>query len=142
MKSRFGLISAALLILTSGILTFMGGCGIVGSPEGVLAGNWLLTTTDNSNLPPTVLNFDSSGNLTKVTFTINNGNIEYATPNSTTLVSEKNVTVTVAFDAGSLSFVGTLNDDNTVATGNLTTSLTVGGLVINLVGSNATLTKQ
>jgi hypothetical protein len=87
------------------------------------------------------LNFDSSGNLKTITFTINNGNVQYDATNSTTLVSGKNVTITLAFGAGSLSFVGTLDDNNTTITGNLTTSIVINNLTINLVGAAATLTK-
>jgi hypothetical protein len=142
MKSRFCLLSVSLLVLSSCLLTFMGGCGVITPPEAVLSGNWSLTTTEASNLPPTTLTFDSSGNLTKVTFLINNGNVEYTATNSTTLVSGDTATITVAFGAGSLSFVGTLNSDNTVINGNLTTSLLINNLTVNLVGASGTLTKQ
>lgn len=141
MKSRICLLSVSLLVLTSGLLTFVGGCGTVVPPEAVLSGDWSLTTNSPSNLPPTLLNFDSSGNLKTITFTINNGNVQYDATNSTTLVSGKNVTITLAFGAGSLSFVGTLDDNNTNITGNLTTSIVINNLTINLVGAAATLTK-
>jgi hypothetical protein len=117
------------------------GCGTTPAAE-VLAGDWSLATTESSNLPPTVLNFDEEGTLTKVTFTIDNGTVDYTPTSTSSTVEDSDVTISVTIGPGSLSFVGTLNDDNTLITGNLTTQLVIGSLTINLTGADATLTKQ
>jgi len=124
------------------ILSVVGGCGTCLNPfDDTLAGNWALTTDSESNLPDTVLTFDSNSQLTKVTFTLEGGTTIEATPSATTTISDSTVTINVSISQGVLNFVGTLNEAQTVATGTLNAALTVGGATITLPGVDATLTK-
>lgn len=131
------------VVLTAAVSTLAGCCGF-GVPEGsVLEGVWQLDVEDDTNLGPTTLTFDSRGNLTQVSIQSSAAVTAVVTdPDADVTVSGSTVTIEVPrLLDGELTFVGTLNSDNTVVTGELTTSVTVGDLLILVDEGAATLTR-
>ncbi len=123
----------------------VGGCGLIQfSPpaEAILVGRWLLATTQPDFNPKTFV-FDANGRLTEIreqtdaTTTVVTRDVH-----KLTRVNGKNVRVEATLD--DLIFEGTLNDDNTLMSGNLvkeTTLIFTSTTVIKDLGA-ATLTKQ
>jgi hypothetical protein len=123
----------------------LSGCGILFPQEpSVLEGVWQLQVADNTDLGPSYLTFDSKGDLVLITVE-NSQDVTTVVPDpqATVTVDGSDVTISApSLLAGSLTFTGSLNGDNTVITGEVTTTITVGNLVIIEDKGAATLTKQ
>jgi hypothetical protein len=132
-----------LLVCLSGVLVLIGGCASCFPPpnEAILAGNWSLTTDVSSDLPATVLFFDSLGQLTKIEFTLDSGVVVGTSPASVVTVTGSTVAINILIGQGSINFLGTLDEAQNVATGTLNAALTLGGATITLPGVDATLTR-
>jgi hypothetical protein len=133
-----------LLCVAILVLALLPGCVLINPPpEAVLAGTWRLETTGTNLLGETTLTFDSRGRLSSIDITPAGGvQIVRASPLSETNVDDDNVDVNVnLLIIGTLSFSGTLNADNTAATGTLTTNLNLGLVSVVLDSGAATLTK-
>jgi hypothetical protein len=147
MKRVNRLQKVALLALVPMLLVGLYGCGALPGPpvpESVLAGNWILATANASNLPTTILTFDSNGNLTNIAYEIGGATVNQTPLNTATVVNGEAVTVTGTLpNSGSLSFQGTLNEFSTQATGNLIATISVTNIFsTTLPGVPATLTRQ
>jgi hypothetical protein len=136
MKTKLG------LALLSSIMVIVGGCCLT-PVESVLTGNWSLTLNDNTEVdwPATVLIFDTDGQISEIQFTLSGQAYATTYPDSTTTVDGSTVTIKVFTDQGTLTFVGTLSEDEQTVTGTLTTALTFGNVTITLPGVSATLTR-
>jgi hypothetical protein len=109
----------------------------------VLAGTWSVSSPSSTDLTELLLAFDSNGNLQTVTYKIgNNATVTVPNPVATTAVSGSTVTISSVFDNNGIVFEGTLNSDNTVMDGNVTTQISTGGTVITINNGPATMTKQ
>jgi hypothetical protein len=112
-------------------------------PEAVLAGTWAVTVENNPDLKLLLLTFDSNGNLQSIEYQVgSNAVITVPAPLGATNVDGNAVTISVSFNNNTLAFNGTLNDTQTVITGDITTLIVVGGLEISINNGPATLTKQ
>ena len=114
-------------------------------PEAVLAGTWSLVPANATTpaLSELLLTFDSNGNLTQTQYQVGS-NAVVTTPiiGGDTTVNGSDVTISVGFLGNTLSFAGTLNSTNDLATGNLTTVITVGLSTVTIDNGAATMTKQ
>lgn len=137
----------ANLLLSAGLgLLVGGGCPPVDTtppPEAILAGTWQLMTEQATELNQTFLTFDSSGQLDKVTYKIaDNATITDNSPRGTTTVNGQSVTIDATFAGSGQLMNGTLNDDNTVITGNSGTVVKFLSIEINVDNGAITLTRQ
>lgn len=157
MKSHMNKKMVCLMLLLPSIAVFLAGCCPATStvvpastpvplPETVMAGDWALTTDTPSTLPPTILTFDASGSLTSVTYTINGLPVTQTPISGGTVVSGTALSISENLNNernSTLFFNGTLNGDNTQATGSLTTNLNINNILLVIIdGAAATLTKQ
>ncbi len=108
----------------------------------VLAGTWAVTTPSSPELTQLLITFDSNGNFQTITYQVgNNATVTWQHPVGTTAVDGSDVTISTTFNNNGLVFEGTLNSDNTVITGNVTTHITAGDAVVTINDGPATLTK-
>jgi len=147
MKSLVQIKRVVLLLMLPGALIGIQGCGSPAAPpvpEAVLAGSWELTTVNPSNLPKTVLTFDSNGNLTNITYTVGGASVSQIPISGSTTVVDSTVTISETLpNGGSISFQGTLNEAGTQATGNIVAVFSVTNIfTTTLPGVPAVLTKQ
>ncbi len=137
---------AAGLILLSMVplAALLGGCPQPAPPpEAVLQGTWLVTVAQNPDLKTLLVTFDENGNVTEVQYKLgDNALITVTSPTGVATVDGQNVVISATFNDNGLTFNGTLNGDNTVITGNLTTQIVVGGVIVTVNNGPATLTKQ
>lgn len=134
-----------LLILIMSLAIVGAGCPSMEPPaEAVLAGTWKVETTpQEDDLTQLFLTFDQNGALQTVMYQVtDNAVITVPSPLGTTNVEGQEVTISSTFLGNSLSFDGTLNATNDVIEGNITITITVGGIVITIDNGEATLTKQ
>ncbi len=137
--------AAGLILLSMAPLAvFLGGCPQPAPPpEAVLQGTWLVTVAQNPDLKTLLVTFDENGNVTEVQYKLgDNALITVTSPAGVATVNGQNVVISATFNDNGLTFNGTLNGDNTVITGNLTTQIVVGGVVVTVNNGPATLTKQ
>ena len=134
----------ALSVLLLPVALIAGCPSVLPPPEAVLEGTWLLETTAPTLLGPTELVFDARGKLTRISIQVTAGTeVVRRNPLATVSVDGDQVTVDAnLLLLGTLNFNGTLNADETVVSGHLTTNLNL--LFANIVFDNgeATLTKQ
>lgn len=132
----------AMLVVPLAIV-MLTGCPFIITTGAVLAGTWAVQAENAPDLNQLLLTFDANGNLTSITYQIGENAAVSATPVATTSVSGSLVSITAVFPINnSVNFSGTLNAENTVITGTLSTNITVGGLTVTLSNGPATLTKQ
>ncbi len=138
---------ALLSMVAVGVMICVPGCPP--TTTSVLEGTWTLTegAPPDANLTQVLLTFDSTGNLTTVTYVYNNKTVTStkAELTSTTTVSGQNVTISSTFGPSgnsSLDFTGTLNSDNTVITGQAKFTLVISSTTtVTFPLGAATLTK-
>ncbi len=132
----------ALSVVSLGSL--LSGCGPPPPPpEAVLQGTWAVTVENAPDLKELLVTFDENGNVTEVQYKLgDNATITVASPTGVATVDGSNVIISATFNDNGLTFNGTLNSDNTVITGNLTTQIAIGGLIVTINNGPATLTKQ
>jgi hypothetical protein len=139
-------LKAGLLVLSGMSVLIFGGCAPPPGPgpgEGILAGNWSLTTDQPSDLPPTVVSFDSTGKFTQIAYQVDGVTITQVPIDGSTLVSGNTVNISQTLTTGSsLDFVGQLNSANTQITGSLIATLNISILSIQVSDQPATLTRQ
>lgn len=114
-------------------------------PEAVLSGTWLLVPTPQTN--PTINNmditFDSNGVVTQLSYSLGEStSVTWSNPPNATNVDGSSVYVSITNGGSNVTFSGTLNSENTEATGNVTTNLIIGGITVSLDNGPATMTKQ
>lgn len=129
-----------LLLLALPLLAFVAGCPLPATA--VLEGTWAFTVDSTPNLNELLLTFNQNGQVTNVTYQVTgSAEISVNAPVGQATVNGKNVSVTSTFQGNSLTFNGTLNDDNTVAQGTITLQITVGAVTVTVNGGAATMTK-
>lgn len=113
-------------------------------PEAVLSGTWLLVPQiqPNPSIENFTLTFDSDGDLTQVSYQIGTQTVTWDNPPAATNVDGSSVYIGITQGISTVAFNGTLNSDNTVATGNLTSTLSAGGITVETDNGPATMTKQ
>ncbi len=134
-----------MLMVVAPLALVAAGCPTTEPPaEAVLAGTWEVSTTpEESDLTQLLLTFNQNGDLQTVTYQVSDNTvITVPSPLGNTNVEGQEVTISSTFLGNSLSFSGTLNETNDVIEGNITTTITVGGIVITIDNGEATLTKQ
>lgn len=128
-RSRLTLWVAAGLPLV-GIL----GCGGLPSPKSLLAGTWELIPSEppNPEMKDWFLTFDTTGELTKVSFTLGDRTITWNDPTSATRVDDEELYISVAYLGQTLTFDGTLDSasEPTSADGSLTAKVAIGDVDI------------
>lgn len=131
---------SVLLVLP---VAMIAGCPSLANEKEILAGTWELQTIAPGALGISTLEFSTAGNLTRVVVRPAEGvEVVDETPVASTSVLGDEVTIsTNVLLIGTLTFTGTLNDDATVATGELTTNLNFGLFNINIDSGQATLTR-
>ena len=139
MRSLWALCTLLLLPLAM----TMGCLSVFPPKEAVLAGSWMLAATSQEGLSPTTLTFDTQGRLTQVT--IQTSSTVQVLPlilSSSTNVDDQDVTIDADMLLfGTLRFNGTLDTDQKVITGKLTTNLNLGLATVIIDNGAATLTK-
>lgn len=117
-----------------------------GNDNDVLEGTWLITgdavSDEVSNF---LVTFNGSGDITEISYTYNNSNItiDGNVIGSDADVDGSDVDISASWGGSStLQFDGTLNDDQTVITGNLSYVIVIGAVTIESPPAAATLTKQ
>ncbi len=113
-------------------------------PEAALEGVWLLTTDEDSDLDEGYLVFDEMGELTFITVETEEGTVVTPVTSSTSSVTGSgwDVDFTALVSVGGLTFSGRFNTTQTRITGDLTTSLNVGGSQIIIDQGAATMERQ
>lgn len=129
-----------------GLLLSLGGCFFSRPPpEAVLQGVWQLVPATQFTPPIEnwLLTFNDDGELTQVSYQFAGlATVTWNNPNGATNVDGSSVYVSATQSGNGLTFSGTFNSDETVATGELTSNLIAGGLTISVTQGAATLTKQ
>jgi hypothetical protein len=114
-------------------------------PEALLlSGTWVLTTDNPTDLPTVYLTFDTVGIMTNLTFGLPNTpiNIDQTLLSGTNTVTGNQVTIAQGFDGGLFNFAGTLDDNGTLAVGNVTAVLTFTFYELTVENAPATMIKQ
>lgn len=125
-----------------------GGCppiviNVTPPPEAVLEGVWQLTTDESTDVNQTFLTFDATGDLIRVVYQIGDDTtVTDNSPRGTVDVNGKAVTIDSTFAGSGQIIRGTLNEDNTVITGNQGTEVRIGDTLISVDNGTVTLTKQ
>lgn len=134
--------AGALAIASLSLLTFAG-CVPPPPAEAVLAGTWRVTAENAPDLNQLLITFDQNGNLQTVQYQLTgNAVITVPAPIGDTAVEGNEVTISATFNGNTFAFTGTLNEAQTVATGNVTTLIAVGSSIVSINNGPATLTKQ
>ena len=145
--SRMRWMRCACLVVSVGALVATGvlpGCVGVGIPEpsSVLEGTWLVEQEEGFSLAQTFWTFNAQGQLTEIVFASDNTTVTQIATGTTTTVQDSQVTVRWSMFGASWNFTGTLNDEQNVITGKLTSTITIGTTRIDTDEGGATLTKQ
>lgn len=121
------------------------GCGWLAPPPdtAVLAGTWSVTAESTPNLNQLLLTFDENGNLDTIQYKVgDNVLVTVPSPLATTDVDGDDVTITAQFNESGLVFNGVLDPAGNVITGNLTTQIKSGDIIITVNNGAATMTRQ
>lgn len=118
--------------------------GLVPIEPSVLEGTWVVNAEDE-NLTQMRVTFNSAGKLTRVTYQIGTSvTIEETFTRGTSTVAGDDVTIQSTFGPLNLNtfrFEGTLNEDQTVISGDLTTEIHFLAITITINNGPATLTR-
>ncbi|MBK9121372.1 MAG: hypothetical protein IPM18_17475 [Phycisphaerales bacterium] len=127
------------------VLAVVGGCPAPSEPppEAVLAGEWRLSTVEETGISATYLQFNSAGRLTSVRYEFGATTVEGQLRVASTRVDGQSVRIGVGlFGGGSLNFEGTLSADENTITGQASYIYRILGLTITVDNGAATLTRR
>jgi hypothetical protein len=137
------LLSTKAVMVVAPVLLLAAFNGCSWTEPSVLEGTWVVTVESVPDLEELLLTFDATGNIETVQYKIgDNAIITVPDPIGTTSVDGNTVTISVTFNSNTLAFNGTLNEEEDVITGSLTTLITVGAIEVKINNGPATLTKQ
>lgn len=137
-------IRLSLLIAVSALLAGVFGCPELQPAESVLAGTWELNQSANANVTDWLLTFDSQGDLTQMSYVVDNVLIIWTDPPAAVRVDGDQVHISATQSGNGLNFDGTLDSTEapTTATGSLSADLVIGDLRVSVPQGPATLVKQ
>ncbi len=110
--------------------------------QSVLLGRWKLEQASDDQLSETFWTFDALGRLVEIEIVTEDVTIEQTIRSSTTTIEGDEVTIQTGTAGNNWSFTGTLNEEENVITGKLTTTFSFLGITVNIDNGDATLTKQ
>jgi hypothetical protein len=145
--SRMSWMRCACFVVSVGVLVATGvlpGCVWVGipGPSSVLEGTWLVEQEEGASLAQTFWTFNAQGQLTEIVFASDNTTVTQLATGSTSTVQDSQVTVQWSMFGIGWNFTGTLNDEQNVINGSLTSTVTIYTTRIDHDEGPATLTKQ
>lgn len=124
----------------------LGGCPALDTsppPEAVLAGAWKLVTSQTTQLTETYLTFDDRGELETITYKIGgNATITNERPQYETEVDGDSVRIESNFFGNGLTFIGTLNAEQTEITGQSGTEFRLGFVTVSIDNGPLSLVRQ